>query len=83
MLPTNMIAPSKSAAIWRLIGTPMASKVRPDEYKSRIAPPTKPRIAISAKKARYQVGSKVVSAPIGSIAIASLNFGSLPESAAP
>ena len=54
-----------------------------DIYVVRIAPPTNPRIAMSAKKARYQVGSKAVSAPIGSIAIASLNLGSLPESAAP
>ena len=71
------------AAWWRLIGTPIETSARPDEYRSKIAPPTKPRIATSAKGMRYQVGNIAVKAPIGSIEIASLSSLLLPDRAAP
>ena len=48
----------------------MATKAKPDEYKSKIAPPTKPNMAIKAKIIKYHVGRIVVNAPIGSLAIA-------------
>ena len=83
MVPINITVPSMPAAMWRLTGSPTDINVNPDEYKSRIAPPTNPKIAISANTARYQVGSRVVNAPIGSIPIDSDNFGSLPAKSAP
>ena len=48
-----------------------------------MAPPTKPKMATSEKRIKYHVGNNVVSAPIGSIAIASDNFASLVDKAAP
>ena len=48
-----------------------------------MAPPTKPRIATSEKIIKYQVGRSVVNAPIGSIAMALDNSGSLADKAAP
>ena len=71
------------AATWRFTGNPIETKVIPDEYRSRIAPPTSPRIATSAKGIKYQVGSIVVSAPIGSDAIALLKVFDEPASSAP
>ena len=72
-----MIKPSIAAAVCRFTGTPIETKVRPEEYKSRIAPPIKPKMATSANGIKYQVGNKVVSAPIGSEATSSLNSGLL------
>ena len=65
-----MITPSIAAAMWRFTGRPIETKVIPDEYRSRIAPPISPSTATKANGIRYQVGSKVVRAPIGSEAIA-------------
>src|SRR5829696_1930543 len=42
---------------------------------SRTAPPTRPSTATSANGMRNQIGSKVVSAPMGSVATASLSSG--------
>ena len=55
----------------------------PDEYKSRIAPPISPSIATAAKGIKYQVGTSVVSAPIGSIAIFSPRSLLLPANKEP
>ncbi len=41
---------------------------------SSTAPPTRPRMATMMNGTRYQVGSSVVSAPIGSLAMASLSL---------
>ena len=72
-----------SAAWWRLTGRPIDIKAKPDEYKSSIAPPTNPKIATKAKIIKYQVGSSVVNAPIGSVAMAWLNSELLADSAVP
>ena len=74
---------SIEAAMWRLTGKPIETRVKPEEYRSRIAPPTKPRTATKAKGIKYQVGSNIVNAPIGSIAIASLSSLLLPARADP
>ncbi|CAB4535951.1 unannotated protein [freshwater metagenome] len=83
MVPINIKIASNDAAMCRFTGRPNEIKVRPDEYKSRIAPPTRPKIATNAKITRYHVGRIVVSAPMGSVAIAPANSSLLPESAAP
>ncbi|CAB4727954.1 unannotated protein [freshwater metagenome] len=67
----------------RLTGTPIETRVSPDEYKSRMAPPINPRIATSANGIKYQVGSKVVSAPIGSDATRLFNSSLLAASSEP
>ena len=50
---------------------------------SRIAPLTRPPTATSAKGTRNHVGRIVVSAPIGSVAIAVLRSASLAQSSTP
>ena len=50
---------------------------------SSTAPPTRPSTATSANGTRNQVGSTVVSAPIGSAAMASLRSGEEPASSRP
>ena len=67
-MPIVIIRPSIPAATYRLTGKPIETKVNPDEYRSRIAPPINPKTATKAKGIKYQVGSKVVKAPIGSLA---------------
>ena len=78
-----MIVASRDAATCLFTGSPIETNVIPDEYKSRIAPPTKPKIATNAKGMRYQVGKIVVRAPIGSALIASLKLFELPARSAP
>ena len=74
---------SRDAATCRFTGKPIETKVIPEEYKSRIAPPTKPKIATKANGMRYQVGKIVVRAPIGSALIALLKLFELPANRAP
>jgi hypothetical protein len=50
---------------------------------SSTAPPTRPRTATAANGTRNQVGSTVVSAPIGSAAIALLRPADEPASSRP
>src|ERR1700730_10724601 len=50
---------------------------------SSTAPPTSPSTATMANGTRYQVGSSVVSAPIGSAAIALLSLAEEPASSRP
>ena len=78
-----MITASIDAATCRFTGTPTEISARPDEYRSRIAPPISPRIATAAKGIKYQVGTSVVSAPIGSIPILSARSLLLPASIEP
>ena len=50
---------------------------------SRTAPPTRPSTATSANGTRNHVGSKVVNAPIGSVAMAALSSCDEPASISP
>ena len=78
-----MITASIDAATCRFIGTPTEISANPDEYKSRMAPPINPKIATAAKGIKNQVGTSVVSAPIGSIPIFSDRSLLLPASIDP
>ena len=50
---------------------------------SSTAPPTRPSTATTANGTRNQVGSTVVSAPIGSVPMDSLSLGAEPASSRP
>ena len=78
-----MITASIDAAMCRFTGSPTEISASPDEYRSSIAPPIRPSIATAAKGIKYQVGTNVVSAPIGSIAIFSLSSLLLPANSEP
>ena len=78
-----MITASIDAATCLFTGSPTDISASPDEYRSRIAPPMSPRIATAAKGIRYQVGTSVVSAPIGSIPIISPRSLLLPANIEP
>ena len=80
IVPNAIIVASIEAATCLFTGNPIETNVMPEEYRSKIAPPIKPITATIANGIRYQVGSSVVRAPIGSLAIASPRCEELPAS---
>lgn len=78
-----MMAASIPVATGRGTRIPVASKDKPEEYKSIMIPPTSPKIATIAKGTKNQVGKIVVKAPIGSEFINSPSFLSEPTSNIP
>src|ERR1044072_2677734 len=73
MVPSTIRTPSMPAATKRGTGRPSDSSVRPEEYRSRIAPLIRPATATSTKGTRNQFGRMVARPPMGSFDTASLS----------
>src|SRR5690349_12143123 len=78
-----MIVPSIRAATYRGTRTPSVNRARPEEYMSSTDPPTSPSTATITNGMRYQVGSRLASAPIGSAPIAAERAFDEPASSRP